>query len=274
MKKLKRFASSRALTAIHFLYTKLKYKMFAHKTVLITGASSGIGRHAAAVFASHGAQVAVCARRKDQLDLLVDELPTKALSVELDVSQEASISCAIEKVRQEFGSIDILINNAGIAVDKRSTDTTLSDFDAVMNVNVRGPMLMSNAIASDWIRLKRPGCIINIGSIAGLHGSPQLALYGASKSALHHLTRSQAVEWAKFHINVNAIAPGYIKTEMNQEFFDHSPMAEQMIQKIPQKRLGKVSDLDQLLLLLSTQSSYLTGAVIPIDGGHSCGSFL
>ena len=247
------------------------------KVALITGASSGIGRHLAKVLASEGSQVAVAARREPELKTLVSEIqrdhgPDAARSVRLDVSDGQSIQHAVLQVQEMYGKIDILINNAGIASEKPTLHTSLEEYDQLMQVNVRGPWLLSKCVAQQWIEQTHPGCIINIGSVAGVTASSALTLYGTSKAALHHLTKSLAAEWARFNIRVNAIAPGYILTDMNASFFSESPLAKRVFQRIPQRRIGALDELDALVKLLvnDVAASYMTGAVIPIDGGHTC----
>ncbi len=241
------------------------------RTALVTGASSGLGRHFSLVLARAGARVAIGARRMDRLVSLAEEIRAvggEALLVELDVTDGVSIEQAVEQTADAMAGIDILVNNAGIVVAKPALDLTADDWDATITTNLRGAFLVAQAVAR---RMSGTGggSIINIASIAGLRTGGHLAAYAASKAGLIHLTKNLAVELARNGIRVNALAPGYIETELNAEFFA-SKAGEDVIRRIPQRRLGRPEDLDgPLLLLASDASRYMTGAVLVVDGGHS-----
>jgi len=241
------------------------------RTALVTGASSGLGRHFALVLARAGARVAIGARRMDRLVSLAEEIRAagaEALLVELDVTDGDSIEQAVGQTADAMAGIDILVNNAGIVVAKPALELTADDWDLTIATNLRGAFLVAQAAARRMAG-NGGGSIINIASIAGLRTGGHLAAYAASKAGLIHLTKNLAVDLARNGVRVNAIAPGYIETELNTEFFG-SKAGEDMIRRIPQRRLGRPEDLDgPLLLLASDASRYMTGAVLVVDGGHS-----
>lgn len=240
-------------------------------TALVTGASSGLGRHFAHVLARAGAKVAIGARRMDRLVTLAEEIRAsggEALLVELDVTDEASVDQAVGQSADALGGLDILVNNAGIVIAKPVLELTLDDWDATIATNLRGAFLVARAAARRMAD-QGGGSIVNIASIAGFRTGGHISAYAASKAGLIHLTRNLAVELARSNVRVNALAPGYIETELNQEFFATKP-GEDLVRRIPQRRLGRPEDLDgPLLLLASDASRYMTGAVLVVDGGHS-----
>jgi len=241
------------------------------KTALVTGASSGLGRHFAKLLARCGARVAIGARRMDKLVSLAEEIRAdggEALMVELDVTDEASVGRAVDQVADAMVGIDILVNNAGIVVAKPALELSITDWDMTIATNLRGAFLVAQAAAKQMADTGG-GSIVNIASIAGLRTGGQISAYAASKAGLIHLTRNLAVELARSKVRVNALAPGYIETELNADFFA-SKAGEDLIRRIPQRRLGRPEDLDgPLLLLVSDASRYMTGAVLVADGGHS-----
>jgi 3-oxoacyl-[acyl-carrier protein] reductase len=241
----------------------------AGRVTLVTGASQGLGRHFATMLAGRGAQVCVAARSIAKLDGIVTEIRKNggvADAVALDVLDGASIASAISHVQQRFGTIDILINNAGVAVQKPFLEQTEADWDLAIDTNLKGAFLVAQAVARGMAE-RRSGSIINIASMLGLGTIAQLTPYAASKGGLLQLTRNMALELARFDIRVNAIAPGYVGTEMTEEFF-RSPAGLKIMSGIPTRRLGRVEDLDgPLLLLASDASRYMTGSVILVDGG-------
>ncbi|MBC7432702.1 MAG: SDR family oxidoreductase, partial [Rubritepida sp.] len=226
------------------------------KTALVTGASGLLGGHFCRVLAQAGARVVPAARR-------IDALGPNALH--LDVTDEASIAECLDAA----GPLDILVNNAGVAITRPLLDHTAADWDAVMGVNLRGAFLMGVAAAR---RMPRGGSIINIASVLGERIIPGVAGYTAAKAGLLHLTRQMAVELARQSIRVNAIAPGYIASDINAEFFA-GPAGQAMVKRIPQRRLGQPEDLTGALLLLASDAgAHMTGSTITVDGGHSIGS--
>jgi NAD(P)-dependent dehydrogenase (short-subunit alcohol dehydrogenase family) len=245
------------------------------KVALVTGASSGLGRHFANTLAKHGVKVGLGARRIGALQALADEIRAgggSAAAVALDVTDSSSIANAIERIEAELGPIDILVNNSGVAVSKPLLEQTEADWDSVVDVNLKGAFLVATAVARRMRDHKRAGSIINIESILSFRQAGHVAPYAASKGGLTQLTRSMALELARHQIRVNGIAPGYFATEMNSAFFE-TPPGQAMIKRIPQQRLGQLPDLDgPLLLLASDASRYMTGATLVVDGGHLCSS--
>lgn len=241
------------------------------KTALITGASGGLGKHFAAVLAAHGAKVALAARRKAQLEEVARELGGNGgtlVPVELDVTDAKSVEAAIEATTRALGPIDILINNSGVSSNGPVLEQTEADWDRVLDTNLKGAFLMSTTVARQLTAAKRPGSIINIASVLGFRQASHVTPYAASKAALIQLTKQLALELARYQIRVNAIAPGYVITDINRDFFATETGA-QMIKRIPQRRLGTFEDLTgPLLLLASDASKYMTGTVLVVDGGH------
>jgi NAD(P)-dependent dehydrogenase (short-subunit alcohol dehydrogenase family) len=239
--------------------------------VLITGASSGLGAHFARLCAGCGAAVTVGARRRDRLDPLVEELrrlgSPDARALDLNVADEASVAGAFA-VLQEGPALDVLVNNAGIAGAGAAINAPVDEFDRVVATNLRGVWLMSTAAARGWRDAKRPGAIVNIASILGFRVAGGVAPYAASKAGVVQMTQALAFEWARFRIRVNALAPGYIATEINADFWA-TEAGEAMMKRIPMRRLGQPEDLDGAFLLLATDASaWMTGSTITVDGGH------
>ena len=241
------------------------------KAIMITGASSGLGRHFASTLSQCGARVAVCARRIDRLEELCREIARSggvAVPVSLDVSSTESVAGGVQEVVRALGTVDVLVNNAGVATTKSVLDVDEDSWNSVMDINLKGAWLVAQEIARHMSRSNGGGSIVNIASITGLRVAGQISTYATSKAALIHLTRAMSLELARHGIRVNAIAPGYIETDLNREFFE-SPAGQSMIKRIPQRRLGRPDELDgALLLLASDASSYMTGSVIVVDGGH------
>ncbi len=239
------------------------------EVVIVTGASSGLGRHFAQKLSAAGAAVALLARRRDKLDDLVGALPAgRALAIAADIVDPTSINSVIASVTAALGQPTILINNAGVADDHAAIDLDDDDWQRVLDTNLTAAWQMAQLCAKSWVAAKRPGNIINIASILGLRVAGRSLPYAVSKAGLIHMTKALSLEWARHQIRVNAIAPGYIETDINRDFFA-TPSGEMLIKRIPQRRLGQPSDLDGVLLLLaSSASSYITGSVIAVDGGH------
>jgi NAD(P)-dependent dehydrogenase (short-subunit alcohol dehydrogenase family) len=242
------------------------------RRALVTGASSGLGRHFATTLASAGAAVAVAARRRDRLDALVAEIAAAgghAVAVEMDVTNGDSVRTACAAAARALGPLDVVVNNAGISIVKAPLALEDADWDAVVGTNLRGAWLVAQTTARALVDAGRPGRIVNIASIVGLRTIGQLAPYAAAKAGLVHLTRVLAMEWARHRIQVNAIAPGYVETELNRDFWA-SPAGRRLIERVPQRRLGQPEDLDgPLLLLASDAGAFMTGSVLVVDGGHT-----
>jgi NAD(P)-dependent dehydrogenase (short-subunit alcohol dehydrogenase family) len=244
------------------------------RVALVTGASSGLGKHFATLLAGHGAKVALAARRTERLRTLANEIEAaggRALPVQLDVTDADTVRAAVDAVEQELGAITILVNNSGVADAIPVLELQEADWDRVVDTNLKGAWLVAQEVARHMVRLGHGGSIINIASIVGLRATGTLAAYGASKAGLVHLTHLMALELARHAIRVNAICPGYIETDINREFLQ-GERGQAMMRRVPQRRFGKPGDLDGLLLLLASDASdYMTGSVITADGGHSLG---
>ena len=250
--------------------------MLASKQVLVTGASSGLGENFARLAAGCKAKVVIAARRKARLDKLALELEKlgapQVTVLEMDVASEQSIDGAFAELDALVVTLDVVVNNAGAANDGLSLTLPAADFDALMATNVRGVWLVAARAAQRWVDAGRGGSIINIASILGERVMPGAMLYATSKAAVVHMTKSLALEWARHGIRVNAIEPGYISTEMTDAMWD-TAYGKALIQRVPMRRLGKPEELNGLFLLLATEAgSWMTGACVPVDGGHLCSS--
>jgi NAD(P)-dependent dehydrogenase (short-subunit alcohol dehydrogenase family) len=241
---------------------------FAGRHVLVTGASSGLGEHFARLVARCGARVTVGARRLDRLEALAADLAElgapEVRAVELDVANPASVEAALAAA----GPIDVLVNNAGISEGRPALDVTVDLYDAVVDTNLRGVWLLSTAAARAWREAGQGGVIVNIASILAFRVAGAVPVYAASKAAVAQLTAALGLEWARYGIRVNALAPGYIATDINSTFFE-TDAGQAMIKRIPMRRLGQPSDLDGAFLLLAGDASaWMTGTCIAVDGGH------
>ena len=240
------------------------------KNALVTGASSGLGWRFATALAAAGARVAVAARRADRLQTLKAEIERaggRAHAVTLDVTDVASVRAGVAAAAAALGPLDILVNNSGVSVTKRAGEIEETDYDFVMDTNAKGAFFVAQAAGRAMIAAKRPGRIINIASAAGLRALGQLSVYCMSKAAVIHMTRALALEWGRHGINVNALCPGYIETEINRDYWD-TDGGRKLIGMLPRRRVGKPEDLDGLLLLLASEhSGFVNGAVIAVDDG-------
>lgn len=241
------------------------------KIALVTGASSGLGDHFARTLAASGATVIVAARRRERLDALVSELQgarRTAMAVTLDVTDPASVDSAFEAIVRGAGAADIIVNNAGVAHSKASLELSEPEWRRVMDTNLDGAWRVAQAGAKAMVAAGKAGSIVNIASILGLRVATSLLAYTAAKAALIQLTQALALEWARHRIRVNAIAPGYVETEINRGFFE-TEAGQAMVKRVPQRRIGKASDLDGALLLLASEAgNYMTGSTVVVDGGH------
>lgn len=237
------------------------------EVALVTGASSGLGRRFAELLAAQGAKVLAAARRTERLEELAASSPNIA-PLALDVTDTRGLPAALEKAEGAFGPLTLLVNNAGIGGGSRILDTEPDEWNAVQDTNVAAVFHLSRAFARRLIARQSPGAIINIASVVAEKVGVSSASYAASKAAVLHLTKAQAFEWAKHGIRVNAICPGYIHSEMTDDYLA-SPAGQAMIKRVPQRRAGDPSDLDGTLLLFASAraSGFITGASLLADGG-------
>jgi NAD(P)-dependent dehydrogenase (short-subunit alcohol dehydrogenase family) len=237
------------------------------KTVLVTGASSGFGAHFARILAREGAKIIAAARRRDALEALAGEIRRDGGSIEiatLDVSRVESI----QALEPALAQVDVLVNNAGVARDGAALEQTEVDWDAVVDTNLKGCFFMAQSAARAMRAHGRGGAIINIASVLGLRQAGRVLPYAVSKAGVIQMTKLLALEWARYGIRVNAIAPGYFDTDINSEFWATEP-GKALVKRIPTRRLGELADLDgPLLLLASDASRHMTGSVLEVDGGH------
>jgi NAD(P)-dependent dehydrogenase (short-subunit alcohol dehydrogenase family) len=242
------------------------------KVAMVTGASGGLGLHFARVLARSGAAVVLAARRLDAVHCAAEEISShgvRALPLSLDVLDSSSIRTAVAAAAEQFGHIDILVNNAGVTSAGAVLEQTEEQWDAVLGTNLKGTFLVATEVARHMRSTHRSGTLINIASILGLRQAAHVAPYATSKAGLVQLTKVMALELARFAIRVNALAPGYIDTPLNREFWTSAAGAA-VTKRIPQRRLGVLEDLDgPLLLLASDASQYMTGSIITVDGGHT-----
>jgi NAD(P)-dependent dehydrogenase (short-subunit alcohol dehydrogenase family) len=248
------------------------------RVALVTGASGGLGAQFAKTLSQAGAAVVLASRRMDKLKDLRAQIEAEggdAHVVELDVLDLASIKSAVAHAETEVGPIDILVNNSGVSTTQRIQDVGEEDYDFIFNTNVRGSFFVAQEVGKRMLARSRgtaPGTfsggrIINIASMAGLRVLPQIGVYCMSKAAVVQMTRAMALEWGKFGINVNAICPGYIDTEINHHHWE-TEQGKKLVQMLPRKRIGKPQDLDALLVMLASgQSHFINGAIIAADDG-------
>jgi NAD(P)-dependent dehydrogenase (short-subunit alcohol dehydrogenase family) len=242
------------------------------KTAFVTGATSGLGRRFARILSDAGANVAIAGRRVDRLQTLKTEIEGaggKCAAVALDVTDAKRIAPALDEAESTLGPIDILVNNAGMNSFGMVIDLADEGFDAVMNTNLRGPFFLARETGRRMIARGNGGRIINVASIGTFKVLPGLTAYCISKAAIGMMTKCLAREWAKHRINVNAICPGYIETELNSDWFA-SDGGKAQIKSFPRKRLAAEKDLDAMMLLLaSDQASAITGSLMTVDDGQS-----
>jgi NAD(P)-dependent dehydrogenase (short-subunit alcohol dehydrogenase family) len=239
--------------------------------ILITGASSGLGQHAARVFSAHGANLTLAARRLDRLNTLADELRAqgcKVCVVKMDVCNQDSVTSCFNTAITTMGVPDVVLNNAGVAHTASVLKTESRDWERVIDTNLNGVWFVAREAGHCMTKNRTKGSIINVASILGVRVAGGVSAYAASKAAVIQLTKSLALEWARYDIRVNALAPGYMETDLNREFFA-TDAGKELIKRVPQRRLGQLSELDgPLLLLASGASNFMTGAVLTVDGGH------
>ncbi|XUM23017.1 SDR family oxidoreductase [Bradyrhizobium oligotrophicum S58] len=240
------------------------------EVILITGASQGLGRQFARLLSAHGAAVALAARQTGKLKALEEEIRARggrAAAVEMDVTSMASIARGMDAAEAALGPVTVLINNAGIAVEKLAVEQSEADWDAVIGANLKGAYFAATEAARRMTARKAGGNIINIASVLGFSVVKFISPYAISKAGVVQATKALALELAASGIRVNALAPGYIDTDINHDVWE-TPAGEKLIKRIPQRRVGHESDLDGAILLLASNASrYMTGSVVTVDGG-------
>ena len=238
---------------------------------MVTGASGGLGSCFAAALAGAGARVVATGRRQSELERVCSEIACAggdAHPVVMDVTDAGSVAAAFERAETRYGTVDVLVNNSGVASGKPALDLSQADWDRVIDTNLSGAWRVAQISAQRLVAAGQSGSIINIASILAYRVAGGVAPYAASKAGLLHLTQALALEWARHRIRVNAIAPGFVLTEMNRTFFE-SEAGQAVLKRIPQRRLGTPEDLvGPLMLLASKASGYMTGSCITVDGGH------
>jgi len=245
------------------------------RVAVVTGASSGLGVHMARALAAQGADLAILARRTDRLEAVkreIEEMGVKCLTVTCDVTKEETVAAAANAVEDEYGKIDILINNAGAGGTVPIEETTLNDWNKDINVDLTGVFLTTREFGKVMIK-NRYGRIINIASMYGLVGNTALpsGAYHAAKGAVVNFTRATAAEWAKYGINTNCICPGYFATELTEETLSSDEFTAYMKMTVPLGRYGNGPELAAAAVFLAAdEASYLTGAILPVDGGYTC----
>lgn len=242
------------------------------RTALITGASSGLGRHFAHVLSDAGATVVLAARRMGRLVELAQEIEAKGgktLPVEMDVTSDGSITGAFGEIREALGRpCDVIINNSGMSREGWFREMAEEDWNAVIDTNLTGVWRVAKHGANAMVEGGVKGSIINIASITGLRPQMMTTAYCVSKAGVDHMTRQMALEMARYGVRVNAIAPGYFKTEINDDFLD-AEEGQKMIRRIAMRRIGNIEELSgPVLLLASDAGSFMTGSTIVVDGGH------
>ena len=245
------------------------------RVALVTGAGSGLGRQFALTLAGAGASIVLAARRREKLEETAELVRAgggAALCLDLDVTDVLSVRNCVREAVSELGAPDILVNNAGIARQGFFTEITEEDWDAVLDTNLRGAFLVAQAVAKEMIKAEKPGSIVNIASVLGLRVSKALMSYIAAKAGVVNMTRAMALELSRFNIRVNALAPGYFITEINEAQFAESP-PDVLKGRVPMARVGELPEIaGPLLLLASDAGSYMTGSIVAVDGGHLCSS--
>lgn len=244
------------------------------KNILVTGASSGLGQHIAAFYAAQGANIIICARREERLQQLQTQLEQnygiQVYRYAFDINDRTAVQTMLHDLEQKQVSVNVLINNAGVGDSKRFLDYSDADWDVIVGTNLKAPWMCAQEVVSHMVKQKVAGSVINITSILSESINLGVAPYCASKAGLKHLTEAMAVELARFNIRVNAIAPGYMVTEINEDYLT-SEAGQAILKRIPMRRFVEFSDLNGALLLLASEAGRgMTGVEIKVDCGHSC----
>lgn len=241
-----------------------------NKVIIVTGGGTGIGKYISLECAKAGAKMAIASRRLEHLEPIVKQIKDmggQALAVVADVRKPDDIDNMVRKTIEEFGTIDVLVNNHGASFRSPLEEISLNGWNAVVSINLTGVFLCSKAVAKKFIEWKKPGNIISLSSIAGRDGSNLMAHYGAAKAGVINLTKTMALEWAKYGIRVNAIAPGFIETEGVKEVFG-AEVVEKLAKKAPLGRAGRPEEIAYTVIYLASDASaYVHGETICVDGG-------
>jgi NAD(P)-dependent dehydrogenase (short-subunit alcohol dehydrogenase family) len=241
------------------------------KVAVVTGGGRGLGQAAACALAEAGASIALLARSPNELENtahLIEEMGRQVLVLPCDVTQESAVENAADKVVAAFGRVDVLVNNAGIALVSPLLELTMADLKRVFDVNVVGAFLCARAFGAHMVA-QRKGTVINVASIAGLGGEPDVSAYCASKGALIAFTKALAVEWARHGVTVNAVAPGYFRTDLNKKALDDVQVGPKIVKQIPLRRVGQPEELGPLVVYLASDAAaFMTGSVVVLDGGQ------
>jgi NAD(P)-dependent dehydrogenase (short-subunit alcohol dehydrogenase family) len=244
----------------------------AGRVALVTGASSGFGEHFATVLAGAGAKVACVARRRDRVETLaaaLRERGAQAIGCAMDVTDARSVQAGFDAVEATLGTVDVLVNNAGLSAPAPFPEMSDAQWSSVLDVNLSAPFRVSREMCQRLIAKGQPGTIVHIASILGHLAKAMFLNYGTTKGALIHMTQAMALDLLPHRIRVNAIAPGYFPTEMTNPFFE-TDAGRKEVAALPPGRLGRLDELDgPLLLLASEASSYMSGSVLTVDHGHS-----
>jgi NAD(P)-dependent dehydrogenase (short-subunit alcohol dehydrogenase family) len=242
------------------------------KVVLVTGSSSGLGAHFAQLVSAAGAKVVIAARRVERLQALAEQMRGQGgevIAVALDVTSRASVEAAFNLAQQTFGVVDVVINNAGVGGAVKALEVTEQDWSTMISTNLDGVWRVAQCAAQRMAKEGKGGSIINIASILGERVGTGLSHYCAAKAGVLQLTKALALEFARYDIRVNAIAPGYFQTEMNDSYFNSEKGQAYIKSAVPMRKLGQLEQLDgPLLLLASAAGSFMTGATLAVDGGH------
>jgi len=254
----------------------LPYFDLTGKVAIITGGAAGIGRGIAGGLADAGATITIAARRIEKCEIACREIAERTgvatLPCRCDITDRRQVGTLVDGVVAEFGHIDILVNNSGTGgSEKPILKMTDEDWNRVIDTNLKGAFLLSQAVVGKMVERNQGGKIINVASIGALIGWPNMSAYCASKGGCLQLTKSMALEWVRYNIQVNAILPGYFETPMNKDFFATEAGARAIKSSIPMKRIAQIEEMKGVAILLASQgSSFMTGSAVVVDGGHTC----
>ena len=245
------------------------------KVAVVTGGTKGLGYGIVMVFAYHGAKVVIASRHQEDCDVVAAEVAAmggEAMGIKADVQNVEEIQNLVDRTVEKYGRLDIMVNNAGVAVTRRLTDMTEADYERVIDSNLKSVYFGAQIAAKQMIAQGEGGKIINMCSIGGIKGNNQLSIYGASKAGAINLTKSMAWEWGRYGINVNAICPGYVKTDLNAEQLENPQFKDKVLKGIPLRRFGTVQEIAALTLFLASDCcNMLTGEYIVADMGATLG---